>query len=55
MKLHCALLGEEAVFPGIDERASVGRLKNLIKLKRTNRIKCDAFDMQLYLSNRWRS
>ncbi|TDH71653.1 hypothetical protein CCR75_007226 [Bremia lactucae] len=59
MKLLCAIVGERSVFPvTIDETKSVVALKDVVKIKNSNKIKCDAAELELYLArkgNAWLS
>ncbi|TDH71655.1 hypothetical protein CCR75_007227 [Bremia lactucae] len=59
MELLCALVGERSIFSvTIDETKLVVALKDAIKIKNSNKIKCDAAELELYLArkgNAWLS
>lgn len=54
LKLFCAVVGEEgSEFPvDIESTQSVGDLKKAIKKEKSNRIKCDADELQLFLAKK---
>ncbi|TDH71494.1 hypothetical protein CCR75_007229 [Bremia lactucae] len=59
MKLLCVLVGEKSVFSlDIDGEELVADLKDAIKIENSNKIKCDAAKLKLYLArkgNAWLS
>ncbi|TDH65770.1 uncharacterized protein CCR75_005768 [Bremia lactucae] len=53
VKLYCALIGVKVVFPvNIDENESMGDLKDVIKTKNPDDIKCSASKLELYLARK---